>query len=281
MCVHARGSDWRSRHDRTTVQMSSRIEILNEGGFRSDGRRQYELREITFDSTTQAGADGSARVAHGLTEVLVSVFGPREARVRAQTLHDRAALHVEATIAPFSSASDRRRRGRGDKRVLELAATVKATFEPVVQTSLYPRSQIDIFVHVLQQDGGVLQAAVNATTVALVNAGVPLADYVCAVTGGVHAAAPMLDLTALEEADLPHVTVASMPRSGCLTLVSMETRLHVDRFEEILRLAGEAGAVIHKEMRAVVRERTKNLLDGMSSGLRTSNPGEDAMVEDE
>ena len=71
---------------------------------------------MTFDSTTQAGADGSARVAHGLTEVLVSVFGPREARVRAQTLHDRASIHVEATIAPFS-ASDRRRRGRGDKCV--------------------------------------------------------------------------------------------------------------------------------------------------------------------
>jgi exosome complex component RRP41 len=163
---------------------------------------------------------------------------------------------------------------------LELAATIKATFEPVVQTSLYPRSQIDIFVHVLQQDGGVLQASINATTVALINAGVPLADYVCAVTGGVHAAAPMLDLTSLEENDLPHVTVASMPRSGRLTLVSMETRLHVDRFEEILRLAGEAGPVIHKEMRAVVRERAKDLLDGMSKGLRESNPAE-AMIEDE
>jgi exosome complex component RRP41 len=170
---------------------------------------------------------------------------------------------------------------RKRRRVLELAAMIKATFEPVVQTSLYPRSQIDVFVHVLQQDGGVLQAAINATTVALVNAGVPLADYVCAVTGGVHAAAPMLDLTALEEADLPHVTVASMPRSGQLTLVSMETRLHVDRFEEILRLAGEAGAVIHKEMRAVVGERTKGLLDGMNTGLRASNPADEAMVEDE
>ena len=165
--------------------------------------------------------------------------------------------------------------------MLELAATIKATFEPVVQTNLYPRSQIDIFVHVLQQDGGVLQAAINATTVALINAGVPLTDYVCAVTGGVHAAAPMLDLTALEETDLPYVTVASMPRSGRLTLVSMETRLHVDRFEEILKLAGEAGAVIHKEMRAVVREHTKGLLDAMSTGLQASKAAEDAMIEDE
>ncbi|KAI0259861.1 ribosomal protein S5 domain 2-type protein, partial [Gloeopeniophorella convolvens] len=259
-----------------------RIDILNEGGFRSDGRRQYELRAMSFDSAPQAGADGSARVSHGLTEVLVSVFGPREARTRAQTLHDRAVLHVEASIAPFSTG-DRRRRGRGDKRVQELAATLKATFEPVVQTALYPRAQIDVVVHVLQQDGGVLPAAVNATTLALANAGVPLADFVCAVAGGVHAAAPLLDLTALEEADLPHATLACMPRSGRLTLVSMETRLHVDRFEEIVRLAGEAGAVIHAEMRAAVRERTKGLLDAMGAGLRPARAAvdDDAVVEDE
>ena len=50
----------------------------------------------------------------------MSVFGPREARVRAQTLHDRAAIHVEVNIAPFSTG-DRRRRGRGDKYVISLS----------------------------------------------------------------------------------------------------------------------------------------------------------------
>ncbi|KAI0048992.1 exosome component 4 [Auriscalpium vulgare] len=259
--------------------MSSRIEILNDGGFRSDGRRQYELREMTFDMAEQAGADGSASVAHGLTQVRVSVFGPREAKMRSQTIHDRANINVEVGIAPFSTG-DRRKRSKGDKRILEFASTIKSTFEPVIQTALYPRSQIDIFVHVLQQDGGVLQACINATTLALANAGVPLLDFVCAVTGGVHAAAPMLDLTTLEENDLPHVTVAVMPRTGRVTLVSMETRLHVDRFEEILRLAGQAGGVIHKEMRAVVRERTKGLVDAMGAGVRTSDFAEDAMVAD-
>ncbi|TFY81403.1 hypothetical protein EWM64_g2610 [Hericium alpestre] len=156
---------------------SSRIEILNDGGYRSDGRLPSELRSLTFDLSPQAGADGSATVSHGLTQVLVSVFGPREAKSRAQTMHDRAALNVEVAVAPFSTG-DRRKRGRGDKRILELAATIKSTFEPVVQTTLYPRSQIDIFVHVLQQDGGVLQAAVNATEIgkaytALLNQGVP------------------------------------------------------------------------------------------------------------
>ncbi|KAJ3734190.1 ribosomal protein S5 domain 2-type protein [Lentinula guzmanii] len=245
--------------------MSSRIEILNTGGYRSDGRRQYELRTISIDLSPQgSGADGCASLTHGLTQVNVCVFGPREAKIRSQTYHDRANVNIEVAIATFS-ASERRKRGRGDKRILELSQTLKSTFEPVIQTSLYPRSQIDIHIQVLQQDGGLLQACINATTLALANAGIPLYDFVCAVTGGVHSTSPLLDLTLLEENDLPNVTVAVMPRSGKVTVVSMETRLHVDRFEEIFRLAGEAAKVIHVDMKKAVRDRTEQLVASMQS----------------
>jgi len=152
------------------------------------------------------------------------------------------------------------------RRILELAATIKSTFEPVVQTNLYPRSQIDVFIQVLQQDGGLLQACINGTTLALVNAGIPLLDFVCAVTGGVHSTSPLLDLTLLEENDIPNVTVAIMPKTGKVTLVTMETRLHVDRFGEIFRLACDAGKVIHGEMKAAVRTRTGALVGAMTSG---------------
>jgi len=53
-----------------------------------------------------------------------------------------------------------------------------------VQTQLSPRSQIDISVLVLEQDGGVLQTAINAVTLALVDAGIPMNDYICATSSG-------------------------------------------------------------------------------------------------
>lgn len=154
------------------------------------------------------------------------------------------------------------------RRVLEMASMIKSTFEPVVQTNLYPRSEIDIFVQVLQQDGGLLQACINATTLALLNAGIPLLDFVCAVTGGVHSTSPLLDLTLLEENDVPNVTVAMMPRTGKVTLVTMETRLHVDRFAEILELAKKAGNAIHKEMETAVMSRTGILVNALQSATR-------------
>ncbi|KXN85876.1 Exosome complex component RRP41, partial [Leucoagaricus sp. SymC.cos] len=256
----------------------SRVEILNEGGYRSDGRLQFELRDITINLAQQGQADGSAIITHGLTQVLVSVFGPREAKMRSQTIHDRANINVEVNVAAFSTG-EWRKRSRGDKRVLEIASTIKSTFEPVVQTTLYPRSQIDVYVTVLQQDGGLLQACINGTTLALMNAGIPMLDFVCAVTGGVHSTSPMLDLTTLEENDVPYVTVATMPKTGRVALVTMETRLHVDRFEEIFRLAGEAGQVLHREMKAAVVGRTSTLVNAMGSQRSVDKDGDERMNE--
>jgi len=160
------------------------------------------------------------------------------------------------------------------RRILELAATIKSTFEPVIQTNLYPRSQIDIFVQIFQQDGGLLPACINATTLALAAAGIPVVDFVCAISGGVHSTSVMLDLTMLEENDLPHVTVAVMPRTKKVTLVTLETRLHVDRFAEIFALACKAGQTIHKEMRRAVGDRTSALIMAMGAGLSHGGGGE-------
>ena len=62
-------------------------------------------------------ADGQAHVAHGLTEATAQVFGPREPQIRREAIHDRANVHVQVMIFPFSGGSASRRRGRGDKWV--------------------------------------------------------------------------------------------------------------------------------------------------------------------
>jgi exosome complex component RRP41 len=152
------------------------------------------------------------------------------------------------------------------RRTLEFAASVRATFEPVVQVSLYPRSEIDIFVQILQQDGGVLQTAINATTLALIDAGIALTDYVCACTAACIDTTPLLDLTNTEESDLPNLTLAVLPRSGRVTLATMETRLHVERFEQIFKLVIQAGDALHERMRAAIRERTSKLVQSMTLG---------------
>jgi exosome complex component RRP41 len=96
------------------VLQGSRIEVLSDHGYRSDGRRQFELRGIDIDLSQQNSAEGSAIITHGLTQVLVSVLGPREAKNRAQTMHDRVNINVELIVSAFSTG-ERRKRLKNDK----------------------------------------------------------------------------------------------------------------------------------------------------------------------
>jgi len=176
---------------------------------------------------------------------------------------------------------ERKKRGRNDRRLTELASALQDTFQPVVQTHLYPRSQIDIYVQVLQQDGGVLAAAVNASTLALLDAGIAMTDYVVALTAGLHLSSTLLDLSSSEELDLPNLTVAVLPRSQRVTLAQLETRLHADRFEEMFKLALEACSVLHTEMDKQMKARTRALADSRSgrTGKRIKD-GDDSDEED-
>ncbi|WVW78828.1 hypothetical protein I302_100790 [Kwoniella bestiolae CBS 10118] len=241
---------------------SSRIEILNDGGLRHDARRPYELRSTSFQLNTHPTAEGSSTVTQGLTTVQVSVFGPREPKLRSTASHDRAVINVEVGVVPWAQGGGGKRI-RGDKRLQEIGASIRQTFEPVIMTHLYPRSEIFINVQVLSADGGILPTAINATTLSLISAGISLTDYITSVSIGLHLTQPLLDLSYLEENDLPNLILASLTNSGKITLAQMETRLHLDRFQEMLELGTEACKVLKVEMDEVVRGYTGRLVERM------------------
>ena len=136
---------------------------------------------------------------------------------------------------------------------------------------------------------GMLAAAINATTLALIHAGISLTDPLSSLAVSALHDAPLLDPSGTEESDLPTVTVACLapsaqatadgqllkadpeaggedPYEGRVTLVNMETRLSIDRFEEMLKLAVQACRVISREMDNVMRAYTKELADKLKTG---------------
>ncbi|KAJ2770598.1 Exosome non-catalytic core component [Coemansia nantahalensis] len=228
----------------------SRQELLSPEGLRVDGRRVNELRRILCRASVLNTADGSAYFEQGNTKVLVAVYGPREPHTRAAgNSGERALVNVEFNVAPFST-SERRKRSKGDKRVLEIASFVRQTFEGAIQRAVYPRSQIDIYVHLLQHDGGTLETCINAATLALVDAGIAMDDYVCACTAGFVDDSPLLDLNAVEESSIatPALTVAMLPRTGNIALLQMESRLPAAKLEDVMEVAVEGCKHIHAKL---------------------------------
>lgn len=123
-----------------------------------------------------------------------------------------------------------------------------------------------------QQDGGVLPAMINACTLALMDAGVAMSDYVTAMTCGLFGSTPMLDLNLTEQSDLPYVTVAILPRTGGVPLLLLDTRMHKDRFDTMIRTCVEAADVLQDELDAAIRGRTAKLVEAAVASRRPKPP---------
>ena len=65
-----------------------------------------------------------------------------------------------------------------DRRLIEMSNLIRRSTEAAILLILYSKSRIEISVFVLADDGGRLCAGINAATLALVDAGIPLRDMV-------------------------------------------------------------------------------------------------------
>jgi len=149
-----------------------------------------------------------------------------------------------------------------------MVSTIQSTFASTLFTNLYPQSTIHIALHVLSQDGSLLAALLNASTLALVDAGIPMRDYVTASTAGStssyssndESADPLLDLNSSEEQELPFLTVATLGKEDQVSVLVMETRVQVGRLEGMLVVGVDGCKQVREILDEVVREHGKGVL---------------------
>ncbi|XP_042481743.1 exosome complex component RRP41 homolog isoform X1 [Macadamia integrifolia] len=240
------------------------MEYVSPEGLRLDGRRPMEMRQIRAEIGAVSKADGSAVFEMGNTKVIAAVYGPREVQNRSQQINDQALVRCEYSMANFSTG-DRMRKPKGDRRSTEISLVIRQTMEACILTHLMPRSQIDIFVQVLQADGGTRSACINAATLALADAGIPMRDIVTSCSAGYLNSTPLLgtkceDLNYVEDsAGGPDVTVGILTKLDKVTLLQMDAKLPMDIFENVMQLAIEGCKAIANYIREVLLENTKEL----------------------
>lgn len=152
------------------------------------------------------------------------------------------------------------------RRSTELSNLIRNTFESVIITTLYPRAQIEIFVEVMQADGGVLPCAINAVTLACANAGIPMTDLLVACSAGFLESTPLCDLNHVEScARGPDLPVALLPKSGKLALVQMDGRVPMQQMDAVLKCAVAGCRQVYDILRNEIREHTLGLLETRGS----------------
>ena len=217
------------------------------------------MRQLRCKLSPLDAADGSASFEMGNTRVLAAVYGPRDVEMRSLERPDRATIRCEVATATFATG-ERRKRSKGDRRSAELALVLQATLERAILSELLPRTQLDVVITVVQADGGVAAAVLNAAVLALADAGVPMRDLLAACAASYLDSTPLLDSSYLEEAAAgPVVLVALHPTLGTVAALEQEGRLPLDAFEGVMALALGGCRAVGEFMRGALAEHTRRL----------------------
>jgi len=210
--------------------------LIDKKGIRLDGRKVDELRPVKMEVGVLPNADGSAYLEQGRNKILVGVYGPKEAHPRHIAKQDRAVIQCRYHMAPFSVGD--RKSPAPSRRDVELSKVIREALEPAVFLKYYPRTSIQVFIEILQADGGTRCAGITAAALALADAGIPMRDLVVACAAGKAGGKIALDLMDTEdkigEADVP---VALMPNLNGITLLQMDGNLSVDEFNTAVDMA--------------------------------------------
>ncbi|MEM2968893.1 MAG: exosome complex exonuclease Rrp41, partial [Candidatus Bathyarchaeia archaeon] len=157
-------------------------------------------------------------------------------------------------MAPFSVQE--RKSPAPSRREIELSKVIREALEPAVFVEYYPRTGVDIFVEVLQADGGTRCASITAAALALADAGIPMRDLVAACAAGKVGDTVVLDLMDTEDkvgsADVP---VAIMPNLNAVTLLQMDGILTSEEFESAVNLAIEGCKKIYAVQKEALKAR--------------------------
>jgi exosome complex component RRP41 len=226
----------KTKKETEKTSTSKTEKLVDKKGIRLDGRKIDELRTTKMQVGVLPNADGSAYLEQGKNKILVGVYGPKEAHPRHIARQDRAVIQCRYHMAPFSV--DERKSPAPSRRDVELSKVIREALEPAVFLEYYPKTSIQVYIEVLQADGGTRCAGITTAALALADAGLPMKDLVVACAAGKADGTVLVDLMDTEdkvgEADVP---VAYMPNLKAITLLQMDGKLSTKEFETAVNMA--------------------------------------------
>ncbi|GAA4185990.1 ribonuclease PH [Gryllotalpicola kribbensis] len=181
---------------------------------RADGRTPGQLRPVTIERGWSKQAEGSALISFGDTKVLCTASFTNGVP-RWMTGQGKGWVTAEYSMLPraTNSRSDREAvKGRVGGRTHEISRLIGRSLRAVVDFKALGENTIVLDCDVLQADGGTRTASITGAYVALADAlawgkergfigkkAQPLTDSVSAISVGIVAGEPMLDLAYVED----------------------------------------------------------------------------------
>ncbi|MEM5766329.1 MAG: exosome complex exonuclease Rrp41 [Candidatus Aenigmatarchaeota archaeon] len=231
----------------------SDIKLLVDGK-RLDGRLPEEMRKIEMKVGVISRADGSAMVKFGNTLAIAAVYGPRPLYPKYLQEAETGILRCRYNMVPFS-VSERKAPGP-DRRSIELSKMIRLALEPAIFLEEFPKATVDVFVEILQADGSTRVTGINAASLALASAGIPMKDLVVACSVGKIDGTLILDLSGMEDNNSEcDMAFAMMPSKEKITLLQMDGTLTKEEIKKLMEIAKDACKKIYEMQKNAIREK--------------------------
>jgi ribonuclease PH len=185
---------------------------MAEGKVRKDGRKQDQLREVSFQRNFTRYAEGSVLVSFGETKVLCNATVEENVPpfMRGEGRGWVTAEYAMLPRATHSRTAREAARGKVTGRTQEIQRLIGRSLRAVVDFEAMGERTIKIDCDVLQADGGTRTASITGAYVALCDAisGLikqgaieknPIKEAVSAVSVGIVNETPVLDLNYAED----------------------------------------------------------------------------------
>ncbi|KAI9290596.1 ribosomal protein S5 domain 2-like protein [Neoconidiobolus thromboides FSU 785] len=143
---------------------------------REDNRNFDQFRLPFIKTNLIPQAKGSCFIESGNTKLICSVYGPRQQKK--QLFSSSASLTCELKYASFSKKT--RQPHQPTEKQKEVSKIIEQSLSPAIRLDRYPKSTIELFITILQNDGTMscLANAITAASIALTTAGIEMVDLV-------------------------------------------------------------------------------------------------------
>ncbi len=155
------------------------------------------------------------------------------------------------------SVTDRIKPGPS-RRSMEINNITEWALAPVVMIDQFPNTVVDVHINIIQANASTRCAGINAASLALAQAGIPMNDMVSSVSIGKLDKTLVVDVSKAEEDWEEGEGATDMPMSfthdGRLTHIQLDGKIKREQLKEAIELARKASQKVYEVQKKALKE---------------------------